>query len=92
MSQRQYQTRADSDSDEDSPVEALYAEQLLAVAGLRGGGEDSSVRAAQFLRGTLSTKVVASPEAIRSLKSVDINDCDEKRTPPGPMLIPKASC
>lgn len=39
--------------------------------------DDNHVRAAQFLRGSVSTKNVASSTAIQSLQSVAISDLSE---------------
>lgn len=39
--------------------------------------EESRVRTAQFLRGSMSTKMVASSSAIQSLQSVAMSDLSE---------------
>ena len=63
----------DMDSDEEyappSEVMELLARDMR--------GDDSSVRAAQFLRGQVSSKMVASPSAIASLESVPIDSLPE---------------
>lgn len=44
------------------------------MASRPGAASDDHLRAAQFFRGAVSTKMVASPQALRSLESVDLKD------------------
>jgi len=42
-----------------------------------GAMDEGHLRAAQFFRGSVSTKMVASPSALRSLESVELADVPE---------------
>jgi hypothetical protein len=42
-----------------------------------GAMDEGHLRAAQFFRGSVSTKMVASPVALRSLESVDVAELPE---------------
>ncbi|TQN74813.1 E3 ubiquitin-protein ligase RDUF2, partial [Colletotrichum shisoi] len=71
-----------SDADMDSERELRMMEQVIHANGnagrlLDGDHHMDPVRAAQFLRGSVTTKYVASPSAILSLQSVPISDLPE---------------
>lgn len=69
----------DSDDDPQPPthpdalVEGLFPTGLMR----HGTGDDRQLRAAQFFRGSVSTKMVASASAISSLESVDMDTLAE---------------
>ncbi|TDZ15023.1 E3 ubiquitin-protein ligase MPSR1 [Colletotrichum orbiculare MAFF 240422] len=72
-----------SDREYDNENEMRMLEQLIAHGGARLLGhdlEENHVRATQFLRGSVSTKMVASDEAILSLQSVPISELPEGET------------
>ncbi|KAK1987906.1 hypothetical protein LZ30DRAFT_745411 [Colletotrichum cereale] len=71
-----------SDGDMDSERELRMMEQVIHASGSAGRLVDGDhhvdpVRAAQFLRGSVTTKYVASSSAIQSLQSVPISDLPE---------------
>ncbi|KZL87826.1 c3h4 type zinc finger protein [Colletotrichum incanum] len=71
-----------SDGDMDSERELRMVEQVIHASGSAGRLVDGDhhmdpVRAAQFLRGSVTTKYVASSSAIQSLQSVPISDLPE---------------
>ncbi|EFQ29297.1 uncharacterized protein GLRG_04441 [Colletotrichum graminicola M1.001] len=71
-----------SDGDMDSERELRMVEQVIHASGSSGrlDGDHYNmdpVRAAQFLRGSVTTKYVASSSAIQSLQSVPISDLPE---------------
>ncbi|GKT82940.1 RING-finger domain containing protein [Colletotrichum tofieldiae] len=71
-----------SDGDMDSERELRMMEQVIHASGSAGRLADGDhhmdpVRAAQFLRGSVTTKYVASSSAIQSLQSVPISDLPE---------------
>ncbi|KAK1996271.1 hypothetical protein LX36DRAFT_124482 [Colletotrichum falcatum] len=71
-----------SDGDMDSERELRMMEQVIHASGsagrlMEGDHHMDPVRAAQFLRGSVTTKYVASSSAIQSLQSVPISDLPE---------------
>ncbi|PKS10553.1 hypothetical protein jhhlp_002307 [Lomentospora prolificans] len=71
----------DRDSDEDHQPPAhpdAFVDGLFPIGLMRqGSGDDRQLRAAQFFRGSVSTKMVASASAISSLESVDVDTLPE---------------
>lgn len=71
----------DRDSDDDPTslphTDALFESLIPAGIIRHGTGDDRQLRAAQFFRGSVNTKMVASASAISSLESVDINTLAE---------------
>ena len=72
---RVYSSSSDRDRDSDDELADPAVFDHIIASSMRAGGDD--VRAAQFIRGSVSTKMVASPSAIRSLQSVQIEDLAE---------------
>lgn len=56
-------------------MEAAFMEQIMNTR--PNNVDEGNLRAAQFFRGSVSTKMVASPAALRSLESVDVNSLKE---------------
>lgn len=55
----------------------MYPPQPLPLNGAEYSAHVDDVRASQIIRGSLRTKIVASPEALRSLESVSVSELPE---------------
>ncbi len=63
------------DRDEEEINETVFLDHIMSAR--PGSVDEGHLRAAQFFRGAVNTKQVASPGAIRSLQSVEISSLAE---------------